>query len=285
MPNFIRQLALVSESKSIDLAEITRVAAALDKQGTRDFAPIWAVNSSIQAFDRLEDVPLGYWPMIVQDDIGFEGAAGIHLDKDGQPYALITSGEGWSLTASHETLEMLADPFGNRVIAGPSIMKGQGRVSYLVEVCDPSEAAEFAYTVNDVLVSDFYTPSYFDPVKAAGVRYSFSGAITEPRQVLKGGYLSWHEPVSDHWFQATFFGAELEFVDIGVIDAWHGSLRSQIDKVTFNRMRKVMKPKKAALTAMAKRVSAGDKSSNARAKSLRRQIASLVKGDSKVSVD
>jgi hypothetical protein len=122
-------------------------------------------------------------------------------------------------------------------------------------------------------------------VKAAGVRYSFSGAITEPRQVLKGGYLSWHEPVSDHWFQATFFGAELEFVDIGVIDAWHGSLRSQIDKVTFNRMRKVMKPKKAALTAMAKRVSAGDKSSNARAKSLRRQIASLVKGDSKVSVD
>jgi len=101
MANFIRQLALVSESKSIDLAEITRVAAALDKQGTRDFAPIWEVNSSIHAFERLEDVPLGYWPMIVQDDIGFEGAAGIHLDKDGQPYALITSGDGWSLTASH----------------------------------------------------------------------------------------------------------------------------------------------------------------------------------------
>ncbi|HEY2138731.1 MAG TPA: hypothetical protein VGH00_01525, partial [Chthoniobacterales bacterium] len=189
MANLIRQLGLVSETKQIDLAEATHVAAAIDKQATRDFGPIWGTNSSIHAFARLEEVPLGYWPMIIQDDIGVAGAAGIHLDKDGQPYVLITSGEGWSLTASHETMEMLADPFGNRLIAGPSIMKGQGRVSYLVEVCDPSEASAFAYTVNDILVSDFYTPSYFDPVKAAGVRYSFTGAITGPRQVLKGGYL------------------------------------------------------------------------------------------------
>jgi hypothetical protein len=285
MANLIRQLALVSEAKQIDLAEVTRVAAALDKQATRDFAPLWGINSSIHAFDRLEDVPLGYWPMIVQDDIGFSGAAGIHLDKDGQPYALIISGEEWPLTASHETMEMLADPFGNRVIAGPSIMKGQGRVSYLVEVSDPSEAPEFAYSVNDILVSDFYTPSYFDPVKAAGVRYSFTGAITEPRQVLKGGYLSWHEPVSGHWFQATFFGSALKFRDIGPIDASKGSLRSQVDKVTFDEMRKVMKPRKAALTAMARRISGSDESSAARAKSLHSQIASLVKGISGVTVN
>jgi hypothetical protein len=285
MANFIQQLALVSESKEVDLAQITRVAAALDKQATRDFAPIWGINSSIHAFERLEDVPLGYWPMIVQDDIGFEGAAGIHLDKDGQPYALITSGEGWSLTASHETLEMLADPFGNRVIAGPSIKPKQGRVSYLVEVSDPSEAAELAYTVNDILVSDFYTPSYFDPMKAAGVRYSFTGAITEPREVLKGGYLSWHEPVSDHWFQATFFGAKLDFVDLGVIDASQGSLRSQIDKATYVRMRNAMKPGKAALTTVARRISKSDESSGARAKSLHSQIASLVNEARKVKVD
>ena len=55
MANFIRQLALVSESKKIKLAEVTRVAAALDKQATRDFAPIWGINSSIHAFARLEE--------------------------------------------------------------------------------------------------------------------------------------------------------------------------------------------------------------------------------------
>ena len=68
------------------------------------------------------------------------------------------------------------------------------RVNYLVEVCDPSEAAEHAYSCNGILVSDFYTPNYFDPVKAGGVRYSFTGAITEPLQVLLGGYLSWQDP-------------------------------------------------------------------------------------------
>jgi hypothetical protein len=277
MPNFIQQLALVSESASIGLPDVTRVAAALDKQATRDFAPIWGINASIHAFETLEDVPLGYWPMIVQDDIGFEGAAGIHLDRDGQPFALITSGDGWSLTASHETLEMLADPFGNRTIAGPSIKTGQGRVSYLVEVCDPSEAIEFAYTVNDIVVSDFYTPAYFDPVTAPGVRYSFTGAIVEPRQVRKGGYLSWLEPVSGRWFQATFFGAKLEFRDLGPIDASKGSLRSQIDALTVTETLKVAKPKKAALTASIKRSDRGDDSSEARAKGLKSQIASLVK--------
>jgi hypothetical protein len=281
MASFVRQLALVSESASIEFPEVGRVAAALDKQATRDFGPIWEIRTSVHAFATLEDVPLGYWPMVVKDDIGFQGAAGIHLDKDGQPFALIDAGENWGLTASHECLEMLGDPFGNRTIAGPSIKSGQGRVSYLVEVSDPSEAAEFGYTVNDILVSDFYTPSYFDPVAASGVRYSFTGAITKPREVLKGGYLSWQEPVSDHWFQATFFGPKLQIRDIGPIDASKGSLRSQIDAMTMDRTMKVLKPKPAELTAFATRRTLGADSSAARAKSLKSQIASLVKAAKK----
>ena len=93
--------------------------------------------------------------MIVQD---VQDAAGVHLDKKGQPFSLVEAGNSWSLTASHGVLEMLADPFGNRLIAGPSPKSGQGRVEFLVEVCDPSEDSANAYTVNDVLVSDFYTP-------------------------------------------------------------------------------------------------------------------------------
>src|SRR5918911_1737379 len=88
--------------------------------------------ATVAAFPTLEDVPVGYWPMIVRDDIGQPGAAGIHLDKDGQPFALITMSDSWSLTASHEMLEMLADPFGNRVIPGRSPRRGQGRVEFLV---------------------------------------------------------------------------------------------------------------------------------------------------------
>ena len=101
---------------------------------------------------------------------------------------------------------MLVDPMGNRVKAGKSPKPGQGRVEFLVEVCDPSEADEYSYAVNGVVVSDFYTPDYFAPASSTGARYSFTGAITKPRQVLKGGDPSWHDPVTDHWFQQLWFG-------------------------------------------------------------------------------
>src|SRR5262249_21691191 len=204
MPQILRQVALVSEVE-IDFSDLTRAAAALQKQVARDLKPIWDIEATVDAFHKLEDVPLGYWPVIIGTDQGFD-ALGIHLDRDGQPFALVNFTDGWQLTASHEALEMLVDPFGNRLVAGDSPKPDQGRVEFLVEVCDPSEAAEFGYTVNGILVSDFYTPNYFDPVASPSVRYSFTGAIKAPRQVLKGGYLSWHDPVSNHWWQERWFG-------------------------------------------------------------------------------
>jgi hypothetical protein len=118
------------------------------------------------------------------------------------------------------------------LIAGPSIKEDQGRVEYLVEVSDPSEGPEYGYTVNGILMSDFYFPRYFDPVEEAGVRYSFTGAIKKPRQVLPGGYISWHEPISGHWWQQTYFGAEPEFIDLGQLDLTGRSIRAAIDSVT-----------------------------------------------------
>src|SRR5207253_6686517 len=179
-----------------------------------------------------EDVPIGYWPIIVRKDIQTPNAGGVHLDKQGQPYALVQYSESWSLTVSHECVEMLVDPFGNRLIAGQSPMENQGRVEYLVEACDPCEHANFAYTVNGVLVSDFLTPHFFDPVASAGVQYSFTGAIKNPRDVLSGGYLSWHDPVTDHWWQVNFFGATKEFNDLGIMQQKTGSIREAIDMMT-----------------------------------------------------
>jgi hypothetical protein len=64
--------------------------------------------------------------------------------------------------------------------------------------------------VNGLRVSDFYTPHYFDSVQSVGVRYSFTGAITKPRQVLRGGYLSWMDPATGFWWQANVFRSSLE---------------------------------------------------------------------------
>jgi hypothetical protein len=277
----IPQLALVSETSEISAPELTRVSAALQKQALRDFGPIWRRRPTVDAFMRLEDVPLGYWPIWVRDDINVPGAAGIHLDKDGQPFSLVQFETAWSLTASHEALEMIADPFGNRVTAGPSLKDDQGRVEYLVEVCDPSEDVQFSYTVNDITVSDFYTPRYFDPTPEGvpGVRYSFTGAITKPRQVLPGGYVSWHEPVSDHWWQLTMFG-QPEFVDLGVLGRIEESLRTEIDKRTPQPLERVseLTRENDHLSLAIRRMERSEQASSTKAAGWRAQVEELLSG-------
>lgn len=212
----VRHLALVSDSKRIKVADLVPVAAALQIQVIRDFAPRWARPATVTPFGALIDVPLDHWPMIVRDDIPYQ-AQGIHLDRDGSPFSLVLYSDGWSLTTSHECLEMLGDPFGNRTRKGRSVKPGQGPARYLVEVCDPCEADQCAYDINGVAVSDFYFRSYFDAEPVEGKQYSFTSSLTAPRQVLRGGYLSWQDIGSGHWWQQTFFGSRPAFRDLGVL--------------------------------------------------------------------
>ncbi len=271
-------IGLVSETKSLTARGLMRTAAALQKQVARDYAPIWHVNATVSAFTALEEVPNGYWPVIVMDDIHTSGAAGVHQDKKGQPYALVEFSASWSLTASHETVEMLTDPFGNRLVSGRSPKKGQGRVEFLVEVGDPCEDATFAYTANGVTVSDFITPAFFDPVPSPSARYSFTGAVKKPRQVLKGGYLSWHDPISDHWWQEVWFNAKPTFRDLGVMGRLKGSLRSTIDAMTpvpdLQKGLKASDPRLAAFQTLTEDV---DASANAGAAHLRTEIKALLR--------
>ncbi len=228
----LRQVALVAENvPSISASDLAAVAAALQKQATRDFGPIWGVDATVDHFPSLDDVPIGYWPIVIRSDSGNPNALGYHLDPHGQPMAMVEATDQWPLTASHECLEMLADPTGFRLVAGPSIMPGQGRVEYLVEVADPCAGPAFAYTVNGVLLSDFVTPDYYAPPDAASIRYDYRGQIAGPRQVLTGGYLTWHDPTMDHWWQLRRFGEE-QFVDLGILDRGNQSLRGMIDRVT-----------------------------------------------------
>ena len=276
---FVRQVALVPNGVDIDVNEIQRIASALQKQVTRDFAPIWEIKATVDGFAKLEDVPLGYWPVMVVEDV--EDAAGVHLDKNGQPFSLVEFGDSWSLTASHEVLEMLADPFGNRVIAGDSPKRGQGRVMFLVEVCDPSEAAQFGYSVNGILVSDFYTPHYFDPVRNSATRYSFTDAIKKPRQVLRGGYLSWQVPKTGEWWQETWFGARAQFRSLGTLDASKGSIRSQIDRMTSSKTMEAIAPGREAATAAGLTAAVVSKATSERGSALQAQIDAICGGGKK----
>ena len=228
-------LALVVEARVARRA-VFEITAALQRQLTRDVAPIWETTATIDAFARLEHVPPGYWPILVGDYFPGNALGGIHLDRNGQPFALVEASPSWSLAASHEAIEMVVDPWGNRTVPGGSPMREegigkQGLVEILVEVCDPSGGAQWAYTVNGYLVSDFVTPNYYDPVGAPGVRYSFKGVVTRPREVLEGGYLSWRDPVTGEWWQAERIRQpELAFRPLGPMDEDGRPIRERIDQ-------------------------------------------------------
>jgi hypothetical protein len=240
------QIALVSEGVAISPSEMTRVAAALSKQVQHDFLPIWKVDATVDAFLKLEDIPTDHWPIIVMKNV--EGAAGYHDDDNGQPFSVVEFSSQWSITASHECLEMLADPFGRRLKSGKvpdqAVQLGvaDGRVRYLVEVCDPSEAGQFGYQIGGIQVSDFYTPQFFDPVQGQGVRYSFTGAIDAPRKVLDGGYITWQDVKTKHFMQVRMFPDDFSTAVPHVLDLTSEtafekhkttqSLRAAVDRVT-----------------------------------------------------
>ncbi|MBS1756578.1 MAG: hypothetical protein JSU03_04820 [Bacteroidetes bacterium] len=240
---FIHQIALVSQSKKIKFSDLTKASAALQKQATKDLSPIWGVKATVDVFENLSDIPLGYWPVIIMDQLDDPSAAGYHDDKNHQPYALVEYSDSWTLTCSHEICEMLVDPYGNKMKSGLS-PNGKERVHYLVEVCDPCEDSAYAYFINGFLVSDFYTPDYFDSGSSGHTRYSFKNSIQKPCQILKNGYLSWYSPKDKHWHQATYFGSKVTTHVLKGLENMEGSLRSRVDRLTrFNDLLKGIKNK------------------------------------------
>jgi phosphatidylserine/phosphatidylglycerophosphate/cardiolipin synthase-like enzyme len=215
-----------------------RVAQALNIQVYRDLAPLWNVSGTVAALETADNLDPGIWPVYIVDEVP-SGTTGFHLTQHNQPYAVILSGSTWSLSASHEVLEMFVDPSGNRMVPASAVQiienevqDADGKVEYLVEVCDPAEDAEYAYLIDDVLVSDFYTPNYFDPAGTSAARYSFSGRISRPRQVLPNGYLTWFDPQTNMLKQVRHFGAP-EIVTLGKAEPGGGSLTGGRSLRTF----------------------------------------------------
>jgi hypothetical protein len=205
------KIALISKTPKISFSELSKVATALTMQVQRDVAPIWNVSATVEAVEQ--NVPPGYWPIFVLPKLP-PGEGGFHQTEHHQPYAEVEHGDAWSLSASHELIEMIVDPSASRLVAGPELKISGGaivenpgkRVEYLVEACDPCEDQKFSYLIEDVIVSDFFTPEYHAPVKSPGARYSFTSAITRPRQVLPGGYISWFDPAAKKIWQIQYFG-------------------------------------------------------------------------------
>jgi hypothetical protein len=125
----------------------------------------------------------GGWAVTIQADLDADGEQdGEHWSgPDGIPAGDVAAGDGTlqsrelngSFYADHEIIEMLVDPTGARTIGG-----------VLAEPCDPVENLSYGVVGDNVVLSDFAYPSWFQ-AGAAGP-YDYLGAVAQPLDISHG---------------------------------------------------------------------------------------------------
>jgi hypothetical protein len=204
----IRQTVLLTD------AEVESWSYAAQVATSRDFARHW--NDATIVF-----VPPGHpipqstatsqvYQLWFRDHTDEDGALGYH-DARGAPIAYVfvaddlADGSSWTVTASHELWEMLADPAIDRTATEVA-----GGVTWRVpiEVADCCEDDRFAYEVTGPdgvshKMSAFATPAWFDAEGQAPFTFPPVDSITAPFELAEGGYIGRQEvaPTPGAWTQ------------------------------------------------------------------------------------
>ncbi len=192
------RISIFNDSTVYSDAKVKDAVPALQTQISRDFAPAWGIDATLLFVPKGEIPPNGTWWLTILDDSDQAGALGYHdTTPDGLPIGKVFAKTdednhlSWTVTASHELLEMLADPDVNlTTFIQDSAQTGK---LYCYEVCDAVEDDQFGYAIDGVMVSDFVLPSYFQPGTAgaaAGTKYDFCGKLNAAvPKLLSGGYI------------------------------------------------------------------------------------------------
>ena len=188
------KIAIINASTVLTDAQVKAAVPSLQKQIDMDFGPAWGVAATLRFVPHGQAPLPGEWWLAILDNSDQAGALGYHdLTTAGLPLSKVFAGTdkqyglSWTVTASHELLEMLVDPNINLTVfeQGPL-----GARLYAYEVCDAVESDAYAYPIDGVLVSDFVLPSWFESFRQAGsTAFDFRNRLTAPFELLPGGYI------------------------------------------------------------------------------------------------
>ncbi len=204
------KVAVINASTVLKDAQVKAVVPALQTQVRRDFAAAWGIDADLTFVPKGAKSPSGSWWLTILDDSDQAGALGYHdLTKQGLPLGKVFAGSDiklgyqWTVTASHELLEMLADPDINLTAFVES--SDTAGVLYAYEVCDACEADKLGYKIDGTLVSDFVYPAWFESFRKKGsTQFDYGKRIKKPFELLKGGYIGVYDvKAGGGWHQIT----------------------------------------------------------------------------------
>src|SRR5215470_4975351 len=166
------KVAVINASTVLTDAQVQAVVPALQTQVHSHFAPAWGIDADLTFVPKTTKPASGAWWLVILDNSDQAGALGYHdVTTEGLPLGKVFAGTDlqygvqWTITASHELLEMLADPdIDLTVFVQPD--NKSGRI-YAYEVCDACEADNYGYAIDGTMVSDFVYPAWFESFRAA----------------------------------------------------------------------------------------------------------------------
>jgi hypothetical protein len=198
------QVGVINESTVLSDEEVRAAVAVLQRQVSEQFAPVWGVDATV-AFVPAGSTPIkGSWWLVVLDNSDQAAALGYHdLTNEGLPLGKVFAASDlqysrqWTASASHELLEMMADPWVNLAATVEPGRDGGAMNLYAYEVADPCDSEEFRYRIDGVLVSDFVYPAWFEGFWTEGqTQFDYLKKIRRPLELLPGGYIGMYDVAS-----------------------------------------------------------------------------------------
>jgi len=190
---------------------------AINRQIAEDFEPYWSFGARLRLEGRTGSRPSktslpdmrGDGVIYLWDAVDVEDALGYHeTNLRGIPYGFVFTelsrelGENWTVTLSHEVLEMLGDPEANLLVQGPHPGGASRTVFHWFEMCDAVQSE--TYKIDEVEVSNFVLPLYFTENDEKGARNDFLGRKYGNKTLVSfgvnpGGYVGYFDPeTGDH---------------------------------------------------------------------------------------
>lgn len=182
-------------------AELSRAASALQRQVLEHFFPAWGVSATVRTAAASGPANGDDWVLELRRVPTVDGALGVHqVTATGMPlmfdFPLLDAQDGvpWTVTASHEILETLADPWLRRGV------QDDDGAWWAVEICDAVETD--TYVIDGVEVSNFCLPAWGEPPSSRpGARYDHLGLCGRPWEVREGGYAQRFDVRANAWTQ------------------------------------------------------------------------------------
>lgn len=202
---YMIKISILNQSTVLSDTQVQSYVPRQQMQVSRDFYPAWGIYAKLVWVPKGVTPDPNSWQLVFLDNSDQAGALGYHdLTPNDLPLSKIfakddiTDGYSWSVTASHECMEMLVDPWINLAAFD------NGSRFYAYEVGDPVEADNFGYQIGGLQFSDFVLPSWFEPTTTNG-KFSFMNNVHSPFTLAKGGYTSFVDlnQASKGWQQIT----------------------------------------------------------------------------------